>query len=227
MTKEDPHWVMKTIKPKSDQLNADDLLTCPIQVVIDDVTRGTSDDQPIIMHISDGFKPWKPCKTMRRVLIAIWGSVAAEWIGRQIVLVNDPTVKWGGAAVGGIRILAMSHIEQPVQMMITMTRGQRKAITVQVIVIETPPPKSTFLADWRAKFAGASPDAMAIAKGIAESYHERDLSKLAAVTIGIDTLGNEEVTQDNLEHALDDIADIDLLRTFADAVRHELTSVAE
>ena len=67
------NWLAKTIVPKSDQLNAEDLLTGPIVVTVQEVKQGT-DDQPVHIVIGDGRQPYKPCKTMRRVLIFVWGD---------------------------------------------------------------------------------------------------------------------------------------------------------
>ena len=58
-----------TIVPKSDQLNADDLITGPVTVQITSIKRGNQ-EQPISIGISGGFQPYKPCKSMRRVMSA-------------------------------------------------------------------------------------------------------------------------------------------------------------
>lgn len=121
-----------TIKPKSDQLNADDLLTGPITVTIRDVTRG-SVDQPVSISI-DGLMPFKPCKTMRRVLVTAWGVNGKDWVGRKATLYCDPTVKWGGVALGGIRISHLSHIAGPMNMMLTQSRGKRAEVVINPIV---------------------------------------------------------------------------------------------
>jgi hypothetical protein len=134
----DEQWIAKTIVPKSDQLNADDLITGPITVTIEDVCRG-DDDQPVSISITD-HQPYKPCKTMRRMLICMWGDRAADWIGRRLTLFADPNVKWGGVAVGGIRISDMSNIDQPHTVMLTVTRGKRQAFTVQPLADEKQKP---------------------------------------------------------------------------------------
>ena len=211
----DENWIVKTIAPKSDQLNADDMITGPITVTIEDVMRCESTEQPVAIKIA-GRQPYKPCKTMRRMLVSIWGDRAADWIGRQLTLVNDPDVKWGGVAVGGIRISAMSHIEQPVTLAMTVARGKRKPITVQPIVIATSEPP-TFLDKWRASFAGASPAVvMDTAKEIARGYSAKDATIIDSV-------------EDSFKDILDLIPEhyMKLLLDFAAAVRHELTPVAE
>jgi hypothetical protein len=53
-----------TITPKSDQLNADDMITGPITVTITGVRRGDK-DQPVVIDIDGGYQPYKPCKSMR------------------------------------------------------------------------------------------------------------------------------------------------------------------
>ncbi len=123
-----------TIKPKSDQLNADDLLTGPITVSVIDVNRG-SVDQPVSISI-DGHMPYKPCKTMRRVLVTAWGQDGKAWIGKKMTLFCDPTVKWGGVALGGIRISHLSNIEGPMNMMLTQSRGRKSQVVIHPVVNE-------------------------------------------------------------------------------------------
>lgn len=123
-----------TIKPKSDQLNADDLLVGPMNVTITDIKSGPI-DQPVHIYI-EGQQPYKPCKTMRRVLITAWGSDGKAWIGKSMTLYCDPTVKFGGIALGGIRISHLSHIEQTLNMMLTATRGRKTQVIVKPLVIE-------------------------------------------------------------------------------------------
>jgi len=124
-----------TIKPKSDQLNADDLLTSSINVVITGIRRGSA-DQPIIIDLDQGLMPYKPCKTMRRLLIMVWGENGRDWVGRSMTLYNDPSVKWAGVAIGGIRISHVSHINQRQSFMLTATRGKKIEHTVQPLIVE-------------------------------------------------------------------------------------------
>jgi hypothetical protein len=121
--------VRASIVPKSDQLNADDLLTGPITVTIQDVRRGNA-DQPIIIAIS-GHRPYKPCKSMRRVLVSAYSPEAKRWVGQRMTLFCDPSVKWGGVEVGGIRISHLSGLDGPRSFLLTQTRGKRQKFTVQ------------------------------------------------------------------------------------------------
>lgn len=121
----------KTILAKSDQLNADDLAG-PITVQITDVREASSPDQPIIIkYEGDNGKPFKPCKTVRRLLVRAWGANGREYIGRYMTLYNDPTVKWGGEAVGGIRVSHLSHIDTDLTVPLTVTRGNKRPFTVK------------------------------------------------------------------------------------------------
>lgn len=124
-----------TVVPKSDQLNADDMLTGPIVVTVMDVKRG-SQDQPVWIVIDGGRQPYKPCKSMRRILIAAWGQNGKEWIGKSMQLYCDPSVKFGGVALGGIRISHMSHISQTLNIMLTQSRGRKAQYTVHPLHVE-------------------------------------------------------------------------------------------
>ena len=123
-----------TIKPKSDQLNADDLLTGPITVTITDVKGGTV-EQPVHIYI-EGQQPYKPCKGMRRVLINAWGINGKEWVGKSMTLFCNPLVKWAGVALGGIEISHLTDITKPSVMMLTKARGRKAEFTVQPLIIE-------------------------------------------------------------------------------------------
>lgn len=133
-----------TVIPKSDQLNFDDVsggrtLTIKITKI-----SGKSGEQPICLNYeNDGGKPYYPCKSMRRVLIHNWGANGAEYIGRMLTLYGDPTVKFGGLEVGGIRISYMSHINKEVTMALTASKASRKPFTVKPLIITEHPIDST------------------------------------------------------------------------------------
>lgn len=123
----------KTIAPKSDQLNADDLIGGPRTITVTSV-RLAAEDQPVSIHfVGDEGKPYKPCKSMRRVLVKAWGPDGSKYAGRSMTLYMDETVRFGGAAVGGIRISHLSHIDRQVTMALTATRAKKVAYTVGVI----------------------------------------------------------------------------------------------
>lgn len=115
-----------TIVPKSDQLNAEQLLGGSMTVTVTDVKVSESGEQPVVVHYEgENGRPFKPCKTMRKVLIHAWGADGRNWIGRAMTLYNDPSVKFGGDDVGGIRISHMTDIERDVKVSLTSTRGKK------------------------------------------------------------------------------------------------------
>lgn len=122
----------KTIAPKSDQINADDLIGGPMTIKISRVSGNEGNaDQPVnVFFDGDGGKPFRPCKQMRRVMVAIWGADASQYVGRSMTLYRDPSVTFGGMQVGGIRISHMSGIDKPQTMALTVTRASRKPFTV-------------------------------------------------------------------------------------------------
>jgi hypothetical protein len=115
-----------TIVPKSDQLNSEQLLAGPMTVTVSDVRVSTSPEQPVVVHYEgeDG-RPYKPCKTMRKVLILAWGEDGRAWVGKSMTLYCDPSVKFGGDAVGGIRISHLSDIPRDIAVSLTATRGKK------------------------------------------------------------------------------------------------------
>lgn len=132
--------VTRAIQPKSDQINADDLMSGPRTIKITSVDVRDTPEQPIVINYDgDNGRPWKPCKSAARCLASIWGSNAAQWVGMSCTIYNDPTVTWAGAAVGGIRVSHMEGIDKPRQLMLTKTRGKKGAVTIQPLILE---PKS-------------------------------------------------------------------------------------
>lgn len=128
----------RVIQPKSDQLNTDDLIGGPRTIRITRVTIATS-EQPVSVHFEgDGNKPWKPCKSMCRLLVAAWGPDASVYAGRSVTLFRDPSVLWAGLEVGGIRISHISHIERDMLIALTVTRGKRTPYTVKMLPASTP-----------------------------------------------------------------------------------------
>lgn len=129
-------WILKTIETKSDQLNAVDLLAGPITVTVKGVKQG-AEDQPVIVSIDNGKQPYKPCKSMRRVLVGLWGADPSVWVGRKMTLYADSNVKWAGDAVGGIRISHMSDIgEHPKTLQLNETRGKKINYKIEPLKVE-------------------------------------------------------------------------------------------
>ena len=128
-----------TIVPKSDQINSDQLLGGPINITVTAVRRGSGDDQPVVVHYeNEGGRPYKPCLTMRKVLIFAWGEDGADWVGKTMTLYNRRDVKWGGVEVGGIRISHMSHIPKDIELSLAVTRGKKAPIVIKRLDVTDP-----------------------------------------------------------------------------------------
>ncbi|UQE74229.1 hypothetical protein MYK68_16075 [Gordonia sp. PP30] len=131
--------ITKTIEANSDQVNADDLIDGPRTVTITGARMGSA-EQPVFIELAEfPDKTFRPCKTMRRVMVAAWGADAAQYAGRRMTLFRDPAVRFGGQEIGGVRISHMSHIERRMQLALTSTRGKRAAYVVEPLA-ETPAP---------------------------------------------------------------------------------------
>ena len=122
------------IVPKSDQINADDLLAGPMTITIQSVVIKPTQEQPVSIKFDDNDRVYRPCKSMRRVMVQLWGLDADDYIGKSLTLYVDPEVKYGGIATGGIRISHMSDIKEKATFAITTSKTQRKLITVLPLV---------------------------------------------------------------------------------------------
>jgi hypothetical protein len=124
--------ISRTIIPKSDQLNADQLLGGPLTITVTHVTANGGEDQPVAVHYEgENGRPYKPCKTMRKLLVYAWGADAGQWGGRSMTLFNEPDVKFGGETVGGIRISHLSDIQGDIKVSLTTTRGKKAQTSVK------------------------------------------------------------------------------------------------
>ena len=137
--------ITETLAPKSDQQGFDDYLTGPRTVTVAAVNV-PGGDQPVSVELVEyPGRPFKPNKSMRRVLAAGWGAESSAWVGRRLTLFGNPAVVYGGKAVGGIEIAEMSDLEKPLTIALTATRGKRKNFTVTPLA--APAPARDFLAE--------------------------------------------------------------------------------
>ena len=128
-----------TIIPKSDQLNAEQLLAGPITITVTSVQRGTADQPVVVYYDGNNGRPYKPCKSMRKVLIFAWGEDGAQWVGRSMTLYNNTDVMFGGMKVGGIRISHLSHIERNIELSLTSTKGKKAPHTIAKLAAKVSP----------------------------------------------------------------------------------------
>lgn len=128
--------------PKSDQLNADDLVGGNLVITITNaiLVGDSSTPQPVHIHYEgDKGKPYKPSKGMGRILEAVWGMDYSKWAGHSLELYRDENVRFGRDLVGGIRIKSMTGISKPYSQLTTVSRGKRVPVVVQPLVMNTQP----------------------------------------------------------------------------------------
>mgnify|MGYP000932967540 CR=1 FL=1 len=127
------------IQAKADQLNADDLVGGPIVARIVEVRIVGGLEQPVAVILDGDHKPWKPCKTSMRILAAMWGTDSSKWAGRTVRLFRDPTVKYGGVEVGGIRISGMSDVDGPKTVTLASSKKTKTTYRIEPLrSVQTP-----------------------------------------------------------------------------------------
>ena len=160
--------IAKAIEPRSDQQNYDDYVAGPRTVTVTEVDRDK--EQRVSIHLAEyPGRPFKPSKTNLRLIAQAWGTEAAAWTGRRMTLAGDPTVKFGGQQVGGIRVVALSGIDKPFTAALTATRGKRATYKVDALPDQpAPPPIPSFQTEddartyWiKRRDEGATPDELA------------------------------------------------------------------
>lgn len=135
--------ISDTLAPKSDQLDAVDLLGSPPRIfTVTKVSRGNS-EQPVQVHLAEFPRVWRPGKSMRRVLAHLWGTDASQWVGRRVELYCDESVVFGGERVGGTRISRMSHIDGPKSVPIIIKKGRSGGYKVDPLPDQAPTPAPT------------------------------------------------------------------------------------
>ena len=143
--------ISNTIQPDSTQLNADDMIGQDVVITVREVTQGTS-EQPVNIHSHEyPDRAYRPSKSMRRVIVAAWGADASQYAGRQLKLFRNPDIRFGREKVGGIEISEMSHIDKPLEVPLTVSRGKRRKFTVEPLQVAPP-------TDWQALLHAAQGD---------------------------------------------------------------------
>lgn len=171
--------MLATIVPKSDQLNADDLIGGIAKIIkVSGVKIDARSEQPCsINYEGDQGKPFKPCKSMRRVLVNVWGADANLYVGRTMELIRDDSVKFGGLEVGGIRISRISDIKKAVTMALTASKAVRRPFTVQPLPVGAEPKKQT-LTEWLAALKSELENGDA--EGVAVTLERQDVKRARA-----------------------------------------------
>lgn len=114
-----------TIVPRSDQLNSEQLMFGAIDITVTRV-EVKSGEQPVTIHYEgEAGRPYRPCLTMRKVLVHAWGENGNNWVGRSMRLYCDPAVRFGKDEVGGIRISHLTDIPRDIRVSLTATKGKK------------------------------------------------------------------------------------------------------
>ena len=128
-----------TIAPKSDQQNADDYMLGPrtVSIVGVKVFDPKTTQQPVHLELAEfPGRPYKPNKSMRRVLSKAWGTKSAEYVGRAMTLYRNPDITYGNKTLGGIEISHLSHIDKPVTLPLTVRTNGKKDFTVHPLKVQ-------------------------------------------------------------------------------------------
>lgn len=151
--------ITQALAPKSDQLDAVDLLGSPPQVfTITEVREGNA-EQPVQIGLAEFPRVWRPSKGMLRVLAHCWGKEVSAWVGRKVELYTDPDVMFGPDKVGGVRISRLSHILKRTSVPMIIKRGKGGSWNVDPLPdAPAPDPNAERLASLRAEWKTATPE---------------------------------------------------------------------
>lgn len=131
----------EALAPRSDQLNADDLIPGPrvIKFTKARILKDGRDTKIVLNFEGDNGKPWKPCKTMGRAMVMAWAITdESQLVGKSVRVFRDPDVTFGDqGAIGGIRISHMSDIAKPANVKLTVSQGKKKLFTFHPLVTDT------------------------------------------------------------------------------------------
>ncbi|OOB91213.1 hypothetical protein [Rathayibacter sp. VKM Ac-2630] len=144
---------------KSSQLNAVDLVGSEQTVTILEVSQGSA-EQPvnIITDIFGPGRPFKPSKTVLRLLAKAWGLETANWVGHSMTIFRDPSVRWAGEEVGGIRVSALSHIDKAFAISLPVSKTKHASYSIKRLEVA----KSSPARDWPAAIKAAEGNVQAL-----------------------------------------------------------------
>ena len=176
--------ITATLAPKSDQLDAIDLMGKPPQVFTVtkvDVKADPNAEQPVSIHLAEFPRVWRPNVSMRRVLGYCWSTKSSTWVGRQVELYCEDGVKFGNDVTGGTRISRLSHIDGPKKVPLLLSKGRSGSWKVDPLPQQTPEQQTASL---RAEWKTADPERRKVI--------EAEVAKLSAADQAQPPLGGAE-----------------------------------
>jgi hypothetical protein len=130
--------ISQALAPKSDQLDAVDLLGSPPQVfTITEVSEGNA-EQPVNIRLAEFPRWWRPSKGMLRVMAHCWGKDTTKWVGQKVELYCDPEVMFGPNRVGGIRISRLTGIAKRTSVPMIISKGKGSSWNVDPLPDSAP-----------------------------------------------------------------------------------------
>ena len=173
--------IRAAIQPRSDQLNYEDFLSGPAVLTIERTEdyRDEKGQPRVAIHMVEyPGRPFKASKTNVKLLAIAWGEDDTDWPGRRVQLSADPTVTYGGKAVGGICVTALSHLPQRFTAKLSVARGKKKDFPVEILPDMPPIPDDvTTLAQYQDYYRhraqnGATPEELAMIQQNAPTNEE-------------------------------------------------------
>lgn len=98
-------------------------------------------DQPVAIVLAEfpDKRPFKPSKTVLRLLAYAWGEETDDWPENpRLTLYRDEKVKWAGQEIGGIRVSHMSHIKGPLKVALAESKGKKSLHRVDPLPNDAP-----------------------------------------------------------------------------------------
>lgn len=178
----------EALAPRSDQLNADDLIPGPrvLKITGGRVSSEGREKKIVLSYEGDNGKPWKPCKTMGRAMVMLWSltdeGFAEQVKDKQVRVYRDPEVRFGDQGeVGGIRISHVSHISKATSIKLTVSQGKKAVFTFHPLV------------------TGAAPEGLTIDQARTDIESAADLDELKTVWTRKSMQPHRETLQNDLD----------------------------
>lgn len=185
--------ITDTLKADSTQLNAIDFAPGTSRTYTVDsvrVTPGTK-DRPVNIRLAedpDG-REYRPSKGMRRILAACWGPDSDTWVGKRFTVYADPSVRYAGKQIGGLKVSHVSDIKAAKKLPLRESESVTTLHTVEPLIESpTPEPLSVIIPKAVAWFGGQG-----VAQSVLEAHVGRPVSEWDAANLDALTAARDEL----------------------------------